>query len=389
MENSIYFDNAATSFPKAPGLGKAVGEFIEKDLVNVNRGVYKLSHKTEEMVLSTRIKIAKFFGCENDDDFVRNVIFTSGITMSLNMFLRGTLNTNDHIICSPFEHHAVLRTLYELKDTKKISFSIAKADEKGYVDIDSIEELINDKTKAIIINHGSNVFGTINDIEKIGKIAKEHDLFFAVDTAQTAGKINISMKDCNIDFLAFSGHKGLMALEGIGGFIISDRLSKVMRPLITGGTGSESDKCVQPDYLPDKYESGTLNLPGIFSLSYSIDYINKETIEKIRTYEMSLRRKFIENLNCRDDIIIYCKENKEKYMLPIVSLSFINKDNGEITRVLEEDYGIMLREGFHCSMLSHVTMKTENTGTIRFSFGYFNKVEEVEITTNIISNIEL
>ena len=217
----IYFDNAATSFPKAPLMSQKISDFIENNCVNINRGVYSMSDDLSDMVLETRVKLAKLFDCSDSSaKFSKRIIFTSGVTHSINMFLRGTLQKGDHVVTGSMEHHAVMRTLYDLQKEKNITFDVAKCDENGVVTADSVKNMLKDNTKAVIINHASNVFGAVSKIKDIGALCFEKGIFFAVDTAQTAGVIGISMRECNIDFLAFSGHKGLLGLQGIGGFAV-------------------------------------------------------------------------------------------------------------------------------------------------------------------------
>ncbi|MBQ7133432.1 MAG: aminotransferase class V-fold PLP-dependent enzyme [Ruminococcus sp.] len=384
---SIYFDNAATSFPKAPDLSKTVSNFIENNCVNINRGVYELSNSVGDTVLDTRARLAELFDCDdNPVKFCKRIIFTSGVTASINMFLRGILEDGDHIVAGALEHHAVMRTLYALQKERGITFDIAKCDEFGVVTADSVKEVLKPDTKAVIINHASNVFGCISDIESIGRLCKERGVFFAVDTAQTAGVVDISMRKANIDFLAFSGHKGLLALQGIGGFAISQKLSNVLLPTVTGGTGSVSHFYAQPDTLPDKFESGTLNLCGIVSLNHSLRFIKGIGVNNIREKELLLRRHFVESLKDIKDIIVHCEDGNID-TTAVVSLSFESLDNAFVASVLERDYGVMTRCGLHCSPLAHSSMGTYPDGTVRFSFSYFNTKDEIDYCVNAIDKI--
>lgn len=385
--NKIYFDNAATSFPKAPGLTKAISNFIDSTCVNINRGIYSLSSELSDVVFDTRLKLAQLFDCDdNPAKFCKRIIFTSGVTASLNMFLRGLLVDGDHIAVGSLEHHAVMRTLYALKKERGITFDVAKCDENGVVTADSVNIALKPNTKAVVINHASNVFGTVSDITSIGKLCKEKEIFFAVDTAQTAGIIDISMRKSNIDFLAFSGHKGLLGLQGIGGFAISQKLSEVLKPTVTGGTGSASHFYTQPDSLPDKFESGTLNLCGIVSLNYSLQYIREIGIENIRNRELSLRRYFIDSLKDIEEVKIHCADDSID-TTSVVSLTFKTLDNSYVASKLESEYGIMTRCGLHCSPLAHSSMGTYPDGTVRFSFSYFNNEDEIDICINAINKI--
>lgn len=385
--NKIYFDNAATSFPKAPGLSETVSNFIDNSCVNVNRGDYSLSSELSDVVVDTRVRLAEFFDCDdNPAKFCKRIIFTSGVTSSINMFLRGLLNEGDHVVVGSLEHHAVMRTLYALQKERNITFDVAKCDENGVVTADSVKDVLKPDTKAVVINHASNVYGVVSDITAIGNLCKEKDIFFAVDTAQTAGVIDISMRKSNIDFLAFSGHKGLLALQGIGGFVISEKLSAVLKPTVTGGTGSSSHFYSQPDTLPDKYESGTLNLCGIVSLNHSLKYIREISIEKIRKRELELRKYFIDSLRDIQELKIYCADEGVD-TTSVVSLTFNTLDNAYVASTLESDYGIMTRCGLHCSPLAHSSMGTYPGGTVRFSFSHFNTENEIDICVDAIKKI--
>lgn len=383
----IYFDNAATSFPKAPQMSHIISNFIDNNCVNINRGVYSLSDEVGDMVLDTRIKLSSLFDCADvPAKFCKRIIFTSGVTASINMFLRGLLSKGDHIVTGSLEHHAVMRTLYDLQREKGISFDVAQCDDKGVVTAKKVESLIKPDTKAVIINHASNVFGAVSPITEIGEVCKRRGVFFAVDTAQTAGALNISMRKSNIDFLAFSGHKGLLSLQGIGGFAVSEKLSDVLKPVITGGTGSASHFYTQPDTLPDKFESGTLNLSGIMSLNHSLSFLEEVGIDKIREHELKLRQYFIASLKDIDEVTVHCADSFVD-TTSVVSLTFKTLDNAFVASLLESDYGVMTRCGLHCSPSAHSSMGTYPSGTVRFSFSYFNTEDEIDYAVDAIKKI--
>lgn len=386
MNGNIYFDNAATSFPKAPGLGQAVAEFIDGYAVNVNRGAYANAYKTAGIVYEARTLIADFFDCDDlPERYARRVIFTPGITYSINYFLRGFLKRDDNIIISHFEHHAVTRVLNDLAD-KGINYKVAPIHEDGSINLTDLESLIDEKTKAILVTHASNICGAVLPIEKIGELCRKRNIAFAVDTAQTAGSVEISMRKCNIDFLAFTGHKGLLGPQGIGGFIISEKLDGKLSPTITGGTGSSSKSYTVPDFLPDKFESGTLNLPGIAGLVHSIKYIKSVGISAIGDKEARLTERFISGVRALPNVrVIGYGENVPH--CAVVSLDFIGRDNAEIAFLLDNRYGIMTRTGLHCAPLAHEALGTIKSGTVRFSFGYFNTEQEVDSAICAIKEI--
>lgn len=384
--NKIYFDNAATSFPKAPNLGRVISDFIENSSVNINRGAYNSAYETAECVYDTRSMLAKFFDCsDNTDDFTKRVIFTPGITYSLNYFIKGFLSSGDNIIVSSMEHHAVMRPLKEIQNYG-IEHKIVYADQTGEINASDFEKLIDKNTKAILVTHASNVCGTILPIKEIGQICKKYNLIFAVDTAQTAGSLPISLSENNIDFLAFTGHKGLLGMQGIGGFIISKRLDGELKPLICGGTGSLSHLFTLPDFLPDRFESGTINLPGVISLNHSLKYLNNIGIDNICKKELELTDYFLKGVRDINNVRVIGKTNCEN-RTAVVSLDFINRDNADIAFMLDNDYGIMTRVGLHCAAIAHETLGTLNTGTIRFSFGYFNTKHEIDYCIEALHKI--
>lgn len=382
----IYFDNASTSFPKTPGLSEYIKNYIENNCVNINRGSYEKTTYLENIIFETRLHLAQFFDCFDDCySYSNRVVFTPGITFSINCFLRGFLKKNDHIIVSSMEHHAVMRTLHNLKK-EGISFSVANCDKNGYSSPKDFEDKINPNTVAILCTTASNVFGVKLPIEGIGEICKKHNIVFAVDTAQTAGTESLSMRKCNIDFLMFTAHKGFLSLQGLGGFIVSEKLDNKINCIITGGTGSQSNQYIQPRFLPDYFESGTLNLPGIAALNYSIKYINKIGLDNIRKKELLLTEKFINEINVLNEVeIIGPKTIKNR--ISVVSLDFKNRDNSEISYILEKKYGIMTRVGLHCAKLAHESLGTLDKGTVRFSFGYFNTEDEINYCIDAIKKI--
>lgn len=370
----INFDNGSTSFPKAPGLGQAISDFLETGAYNINRGNYANAYEIEGLVYQTRGFLAGLFGCKNQ----RQVIFTPGITYSLNFFIHGFLKKGDHIIVSSLEHHAVMRPLTErVKDG--IEVDCIPSDGEGNLDMNEVEALLRSNTKAILITHASNVCGTVLPIHELGQLCRQHDLIFAVDSAQTAGSLAISAEDDNIDFLAFTGHKGLLGPQGIGGFVISENLQGKMKPIIMGGTGSKSDEFIMPQLLPDCYESGTLNLPGIVGLNHSLQYIRGVGTPAIFEKEMELTGLFIDCV--KNDIpqakIIGRKDRSNR--TAVVSLDFPDDDNARISFLLDEQYGIQTRVGLHCAAAAHRNLGTFPKGTIRFSFGSFNTTKEVEL----------
>ena len=273
----VYLDNASTTFPKP----KVVADSIYNYLVNVggnaNRSNYSNALESSRELLKARMNIAKFFNFDKP----KNVIFTNNITTSLNILIKGILKSRDHVISSTMEHNSILRPLTEMKNSLNVTIDFVKASSLGFLEPSDIKKAIKPNTKLVILAHGSNVTGSIQQLKTIGEICKENNIFFIIDTAQTAGSVKVDMKDLNADAIAFTGHKSLLGPQGIGGFIINDKLNKCCSPLFSGGTGSLSHSLTQPDFLPDKFESGTLNMPGIIGLSKAIEYINSIGVSSI------------------------------------------------------------------------------------------------------------
>lgn len=372
MERKIYFDNGSTSWPKAPGVAEAMSELLTKGAFNINRGNYEGAYEVEGLVLETREKLAKMFHCEES----KRVLFSPGITHSLNYFIKGFLKAGDHVIVSGIEHNAVMRPLRQMEACGG-TYDIAATAEDGSVTAEAIEALVRPETKAVIISHASNVCGTVLPIEAIGQVCKKHDLFFVVDSAQSAGTIQIDMEKCGIDFLAFTGHKGLLGPQGIGGFLISEKLDEQMVPYIAGGTGSQSDSLDMPMNLPDKYESGTMNLPGIIGLHAALSYIEETGIEYIHDKKMELTAYFLEKLREFPNIRVVGKQDVQD-RVAVVSLDFQGEDNAIIAFELEQNYGIMTRVGLHCAPIAHQSLHTYPQGTVRFAFSASNTKEEID-----------
>ena len=377
----IYFDNGSTSFPKAPNVGEAMAEMIEKGAFNINRGGYEGAYDLAGIVYDTRELICELFKFPKSS----NVIFTPSITYSLNFFIKGYLKPGDHVIVSSMEHNAVMRPLVQMEKAG-VEFDIAEGDREGNITVEDFESLIKETTKAIITTHGSNVCGTIIPIEKIGQLCRRNNIVFVVDAAQTAGVLDIDMEEYNIDFLAFTGHKSLLGPQGIGGFIVRDEIASKISPTIVGGTGSISDSEEPPTFLPDRFESGTLNLPGIIGLYTALKYIKYVGKDKIKEKELRLTEYFIEGVQKLNNVEIIGKKTMEN-RLGIVSIDFKSMDNAQVAFLLDSIYGISTRVGLHCAPRAHKTLGTYPQGTVRFSFSHSNTKEEIDTCINALRNI--
>lgn len=381
MKQTIYFDNGSTSWPKAPGVAGAMAELLENGAFNINRGNYAGAYEVEGMVLDTREQLARLFGVQDS----RNVIFTPGITYSLNCFIKDVLKDGDHVLVTGLEHNAVMRPLEQMRG-QGVSYDIVPVDTEGKLDPDVLEGMVKPETRAVIATHASNVCGTIVPVGEIGEICRKKNLYFAVDTAQSAGTIPVDMEKYGIDFLAFTGHKGLLGPQGIGGFLVSEKLNKNMKPLIAGGTGSQSDSFLMPENLPDKYESGTMNLPGIIGLHAALDYLEKTGIEAIHKKKMILTEHFLNQVKEIPNVRIVGRKDTEN-RVAVVSLDFLDGDNAVAAFELEQEYGIMTRVGLHCAPAAHKSLRTFPQGTVRFAFGAENTKEEIESCVKGIKRI--
>ncbi len=375
----IYLDNGATTFPKPKVVTDKIMECYLGYAGNPGRSGHKLAMKMDLEIYETREKICKLInGTE-----VLNVIFTFNATDSLNLAIKGVLEEGDHVITTSMEHNSVLRPLNQLRKEGKIELSIVYADDKGYIDPKKIFEALTPNTKMIVTTHMSNVFGTIVDIKAIGDFCKENNILYLVDASQSIGVLDIDVQEMNIDLLAFPGHKALFGPMGTGALYIKEGI--IVKPLKEGGTGSYSHSIDQPDLYPDSLESGTPNGVGIIALGKGIDFINEVGLENIRNHEMSLKNHFIELLKDNEDVILYGTLDDRQGA--VVSLNVKDMDSSEISYILSDEFDIYTRPGFHCAPLAHKTMGTEELGAIRFSFGYYNTLEEVVKTVEALLNI--
>lgn len=375
----IYLDNGATTFPKPKVVTDKIMECYLGYAGNPGRSGHKLAMKMDLEIYETREKICKLInGTE-----VLNVIFTFNATDSLNLAIKGVLEEGDHVITTSMEHNSVLRPLNQLRKEGKIELSIVYADNKGYIDPQKIFEALTPNTKMIVTTHMSNVFGTIVDIKAIGDFCKENNILYLVDASQSIGVLDIDVQEMNIDLLAFPGHKALFGPMGTGALYIKEGI--IVKPLKEGGTGSYSHSIDQPDLYPDSLESGTPNGVGIIALGKGIDFINEVGLENIRNHEMSLKNHFIELLKDNEDVILYGTLDDRQGA--VVSLNVKDMDSSEISYILSDEFDIYTRPGFHCAPLAHKTMGTEELGAIRFSFGYYNTLEEIEKTVEALLNI--
>lgn len=368
----IYLDNGSTSFPKAPGVGEAMCRYIQDEGVNISRGGYADAYSVAERILDTREMLCKMFSGGKS----QNVVFTSGITASLNTVLKGFLKSGDHVLCSSMEHNAVMRPLTQLA-AAGVSFQRVPCAADGSMDPSLLEDMIRPSTKMVVMTHASNVCGTLLPAAQVGEICRRHGIFFVLDTAQTAGSIPIDMEEMNIDALCFTGHKGLLGPQGIGGFIITDELAQHTSALISGGTGSASHSEEVPSFLPDKFEAGTQNLPGILGLKAALEFLQSRGTGAVLAHELDMTMRFINGISCLSGIELAGLKHREG-RTAVVSISFKTTDNAEAAWRLENEFGILTRCGLHCAPSAHKTLGTFPAGTVRFVPGWSTTPDDID-----------
>ena len=372
----IYLDNSSTTHKKPMSVINAVKQGLTKQSVNPSRGSYDLSINAENLVYNTREELAEYIGTTSNQ-----IIFTSGCTMALNMAIFGTAKKGGHILISTFEHNSVMRPLEKLKSTHNISYTILTPNKNGIITGSEITSNIQSNTYMIIINHTSNVVGTTQNIENIGKICKKHNLIFLLDGAQSVGHEKINMQEMGINLLTIAGHKGLYAPQGIGVLAINNIQ---VSPLIFGGTGTASDRLKQPLSYPDGLESGTPNLPGILGLRAGLKFVIKNQ-NKINKKITQLTKYLIYQLNRIKNVICYSTNENSG----VVSFTIKDKDSSEVSNILAEKYKICTRSGLHCAPLVHKYYKTLKNGMTRISISYFNKQSEIDKVINAVKEIAL
>ena len=371
---TYYFDNSATSFPKPESVYSSVEIAIREYNANPGRAGHRKALEVARKIYEVREKVANFFGVKNS----LNVAFTANATESLNFAIKGAIQKGSHVITTNFEHNSSLRPLYYMRDEKEVKLTFIDT----YLDL---EKSITSETKAVVINHISNVNGTVQDIRKIGDICRRNGLLFILDASQSAGYIDIDMERDNVDILCITGHKSLFGIQGIGAIALREGIK--IDPILEGGTGSFSKLQRQPQEMPEMLEAGTLNTPGILSLGAGIEFIQKIGIEKIKEHEDKLVSKFLKGLEQLDKIKVY--KSFTENQAPVISINIEGIDSGDFSSILDEEFGILVRPGYHCAPLAHKAIGTYETGSVRFSFGFFNTEDEIDYILQSLKNITL
>ena len=369
--DAIYLDNAATSFPKPAGVSDATKMYMDQVGATINRSVYSSAQDAGLVTLQLRQYLKQLFYFP---DPVTHVILTPGATWGLNMVIKGFLTSGDHCIVSSMEHNAVMRPLLQLEG---VEFDRIPCNREGLLNPADIEALIKPNTKLLVMAHGSNVCGSVQDAKAVGEICAKHGIAFVLDAAQTAGHYAVNFEAFGLSALCVPGHKGLLGPSGIGALLITDAFAKRLNPIVAGGTGSASDSEYLPEYLPDRFESGTPNLPGIYGWEAALNFVKNTGVDALREHEMRLCKRFLNGLETIDGVTL-CGTKDLDRRVGVISVDFLREDNAEAAFRLETEFGILTRCGLHCAPSAHKSLDTFPRGTVRFSLGFANTEEDVD-----------
>lgn len=369
--HTVYLDNAATSFPKPPAVGARMREYVDEVGASVSRGSYEAAQQAELVTLCLRQRLCALFGFADPS----HVILTPGNTWGLNMLLLGALRPGDHALVSAMEHNAVMRPLTQLAK-RGVSFDRIPCDAEGRLQTGRVQAMLRPNTRLVLLAHASNVSGTVQDAAAVGEICAARGIPFALDAAQTAGHIPLDFAALHLSALSVPAHKGLMGPQGIGALLLRPDFAKTLEPLVSGGTGSVSDSEDIPLYLPDRFEPGTPNLPGIYGWEAALAYLESVTVEAVAAHDHALSERFLIGLRDMPGVALIGPDTAEG-RVGVFSLDFPGKDNAEITARLEEDFGILTRCGLHCAPSAHRTLGTFPRGTVRLSPGWFNTEDDI------------
>lgn len=366
----IYLDHAATSWPKPSGVTEAMVECVEQYGANPGRGSHQMAARASQVIGETRQRLAKMFGIRDPKD----IIFTGNTTESLNLALKGFLNEGDHVITSTIEHNSIRRPLEHLSRHGGVEVTYINNEADGRLPMEKLKEAVRSETKLIAISHASNLLGTIQPIQEIGEWIQGTDIKLLVDGAQTAGILPIDVKRYNIHLLAVPGHKGLMGPQGTGALYVDPSIE--LKPLLHGGTGSFSERVDQPTERPYRYESGTPNTPGIAGWNAALLYIEKVGIDVILKHEKAMIEQLYQGLTTIHKVEVYGPRDIEQ-RVGSVAFNIKGYDPNEVSMILDLQYGIAVRAGYHCTPLAHSTTGTDGYGAVRVSVGYTTTEKEI------------
>ena len=375
----IYFDNAATSWPKPEAVRAALSDYFGDAGGNPGRSGHRMSVAAARIVENARERLAELFHASDPS----RIVFTQNATHALNLALYGVLRPGDHVVTTSVEHNSVMRPLRHL-ETLGAEVTVVACGPDGMLDPNDVRLALRPRTRLLVTTHASNVAGTLVPVSPLGALAREHGIPYLVDASQTAGAIPIDVEELGVDLLAFTGHKGLLGPTGTGGLYVREGVA--LAPLIRGGTGSDSAHEIQPEFLPDAYESGTPNVAGIAGLSAGVGFLLERGIEAVRTHERKLVAQFQAGASEISGITLY-GPGDAALQCGLVSFNVAGAAPSEIGLILDESFGIMSRTGLHCAPAAHRTLGTFPTGTVRFSFGWFNTPAEVDAALDALRKI--
>lgn len=373
----IYLDHAATSWPKPPRVGEAMLEILNGPAANAGRGNHGMALQAGRVLYNTRVKLAQLFGVSNPND----IALTSNTTSALNLAIKGWLRPGDHVVATTVEHNSVRRPLEYLKRTIGVEVGYAEVDARGQLDLGQVEKLFRPNTRLLVCSHSSNLLGCILPVQALSKMAHAHGAIVLVDAAQTAGCYPVNVQEMGIDLLAFPGHKGLLGPQGTGGLYIHPDID--LEPLMHGGTGSQSEEIEQPSVRPDRYEAGTVNTPGIAGLGAGVEMVLERGVEQIHRHEWELTQFLMKELQKVPGVRLIGPEIGQP-RTGIVSFTIEGRDASEVAFVLDREYGIAVRAGYHCTPLGHQTAGTLEGGAVRASVGYLTTEADLQALIDAI-----
>lgn len=377
----VYLDNAATSYPKAPGVASAMADYVEKVGATINRSSYASAQEAGLVTLSLRERLCRLF---NHPD-PTHAVLTPGATAGLNMVIKGLLRPGDHCLVSSMEHNAVMRPLVQL-EREGVAFERIPCDAQGRLRLEALPGMIKLNTRLVVMAHGSNVCGTVQDAEAVGKICRERGVPFALDAAQTAGHIEVDFERFGLAALVVPGHKGLLGPQGIGALLLDADFARRLTPLVAGGTGSASDSEELPGWMPDRFESGTPNMPGVYGWEAALGWLENTGIETLENHEKTLSKRFLEGIYGLKNVKLY-GATVPKGRTGVFSVGFLNCDNAEAAWRLEREFGILTRCGLHCAPSAHKTLGSFPEGSVRFSTGWANTEADIDAALSAIAAI--
>ncbi|GIO07844.1 cysteine desulfurase [Brevibacillus reuszeri] len=376
----IYLDNAASTWPKPPAVKDMMAEAIEDYAANPGRGGHTLAMKASKTVFRTRVQLSRLFGIQNPN----NLFFYLNATQALNQAIKGFLKPGDHVVSSSVEHNSVRRPIEFMRKISQVEATFIEPRDDHHFYVEDFAKAIQPNTRLLVVSHASNLTGVILPVAELGKLAKERGITFLVDASQSAGVLPIHVEEMHIDMLAFPGHKGLYGPQGTGGLYVHNDIDLV--PLIHGGTGSQSEAIEQPTTRPDRYESGTVNTVGLAGLQAGVSFVMEKGVENIRQHEWDLVKQTIAQLQEIPGLQVY-GPGIETERVGVVAFNVGEVDASEVSFILDQQYGIATRSGYHCTPLGHQTAGTAQRGAVRASFGIFNSDKDVEALIDAVKEI--